>query len=243
MLLNLGFLILGWGFVQKRGGLSYLVARISRWRSLDVQPSYRSIYYLHRTSQFQQLAIAPNDIVFLGDSITNEGEWTELLPTIPVKNRGISGDTTEGLLHRLLTILAAKPNGILLMIGINDLLNDGKSPDQVSQNHEKILRQIHQHSPDTTVFVQSVLPTNDRLNGRKRDQAIRQLNDRLKALAESRGYTYLDLFTAFVDSDYQLDQQYTEDGVHLNGAGYQTWVKILSPYLLALSNSGQEAGP
>jgi lysophospholipase L1-like esterase len=47
----------------------------------------------------------------LGDSITDEGEWTELLG-FNVKNRGISGDTIERILHRLDTILESKPKQI-----------------------------------------------------------------------------------------------------------------------------------
>lgn len=242
VLLNFLFFFVGWVLVQRKGGIPFLIRLFSQLRSSNFSPSaYQSPYYLHRNSQLQQLPIAPTDVVLLGDSITDEGEWAELLPFASVKNRGISADTTKGLLDRLQPILESKPNVILLMIGINDLLNDQKSPEQVGSNYEKILTQIQQSTPNTVVLVQSVLPVNERLYGKKCDREIMQLNQLIKTLAASLGYQYVDLFPHFADPNNQLDEQYTEDGVHLNGKGYQTWAKILTPYLRDLGVISQNS--
>lgn len=242
ILLNLIFLLLGWILVQKKGGIPFLIRLLSQWRSSNFSPSgYQSPYYLHRNSQLQQLPIVPTDVVLLGDSITDEGEWAELLPCAPVKNRGISADTTQGLLNRLQPILESKPKVILLMIGINDLLNAQKSPEQVGSNYEKILSQVQQSTPETVVLAQSVLPVSDRLIGRKCDREIRQLNYIIKNLAATFDYQYIDLFPCFADHNNQLDLQYTEDGVHLNGKGYQTWAKILTPYLRELGLNSEKS--
>lgn len=232
ILLNLFFLLVGLIFIQKRGGILYIKGLLSRFRSQDSSTaSYHFPYYLHRASQLQQLSIAPTDIVMLGDSITDEGEWTELLANPSVKNRGISGDTTDGLLARLEPVLKAKPKVILLMIGINDLLNDGKQPEQIEENYKKILTQIQKSTPSTIVFVQSVLPINDLIFGRSCDRKIIQVNQLIKSLSETFGYQYIDLFSSFADKNNQLDAQYTQDGVHLNGKAYQMWAQILLPYL------------
>ena len=45
---------------------------------------------------FDSLGVDSADIVFLGNSLTNGGEWDELLGMPNAVNRGISGDTTEG---------------------------------------------------------------------------------------------------------------------------------------------------
>lgn len=229
---NLTSVVLGWMLVQKKGGIPFLMQLFAQLRSPNSAWSVcQSPYYLHRNSQFQQLPIASTDIVFIGDSITDEGEWAELLANTSVKNRGISGDTTTGVLDRLQSILEAKPKAILLMIGINDLLNEHKSPEQVEVNYGKILTQIQATTPETVVFVQSVLPVNARLSGRTCDRDIIQLNQLIKIQAEKFGYQYIDLFSGFADPNNQLDQQYTQDGVHLNGKGYQTWAQFLTPYL------------
>lgn len=232
ILLNLFFLCLVWLFIQKRGGISYIKGLWSRFQSQDSPTaSYHFPYYYHRASQLQQLSIASTDIVMLGDSITDEGEWAELLANPSVRNRGISGDTTDGLLDRLEPMLKAKPKVILLMIGINDLLNDGKQSEQIGENYKKILTQIQATTPDTTVFVQSVLPINDCIFGRSCDRKIIQVNQLIKSLAATFGHQYIDLFSSFANKNNQLDAQYTQDGVHLNGKAYQIWAQVILPYL------------
>ena len=61
------------------------------------------------------LVICP--LVFLGDSITDDGNWDKLFPNLSAENRGIGGDSTLGLLNRLDQIIALQPSQIFLMIG------------------------------------------------------------------------------------------------------------------------------
>jgi len=82
-------------------------------------------YYVARISIFDQIPLSSDDIVFVGDSITDQGEWEQLFHSLNVKNRGIGADTTQGVLHRLQEITNAKPKKIFLMIGINDLMQRG----------------------------------------------------------------------------------------------------------------------
>ena len=77
------------------------------------QPSFAdslfSTYYHQRVSLFRSLPQTTGDIVFLGNSITDGGEWTEMFADQKVKNRGISGDITPGLLNRLDEVYNRKP--------------------------------------------------------------------------------------------------------------------------------------
>ena len=63
----------------------------------------------------------PNEIIMLGNSITDGCEWSELFQNSNIKNRGISGDITEGVLYRLDEVTRSKPAKVFLLIGINDL--------------------------------------------------------------------------------------------------------------------------
>lgn len=61
-----------------------------------------STYYYQRASLFEQLPTSSDDILFIGNSITDGGEWSELFQNPHVKNRGISGDTTwESMIESL----------------------------------------------------------------------------------------------------------------------------------------------
>ena len=80
-----------------------------------------STFYVQRASLFSKLPITSKDIVFIGNSITNGAEWSELFPEKKVKNRGISGDTPEGVYDRLDPVVKGKPAKIFILIGVNDI--------------------------------------------------------------------------------------------------------------------------
>ena len=74
-----------------------------------------------RLSQFEALSATHAAVVFVGDSITEGGLWSEWLPGVDVINRGISGNTTQDILDRMPHIVSVKPDKLFLMIGVNDL--------------------------------------------------------------------------------------------------------------------------
>lgn len=238
VLTNALFIFLGIWIILKRGGLSYLAKRFPLLRKLGIknmpESAFNFPYYDHRKSQLYLLPIHTSDIVFLGDSITDEGEWAELLNHPSIKNRGLSSDTTIGVLDRLSEIITTQPHKIFLMIGVNDLSNLGRSPVEVSQTYKEILTQIRARSPQTNVFIQSVLPVNRGMFlGSASNNDVRALNEQLQYLANEFSYPYIDLHSHFLDAHQQLDTKYTIDGIHLNGSAYQRWVKLIQPYILS----------
>ena len=88
--------------------------------------------YAHRESLFELLPKPQNRIVFAGDSLTQGGEWAEFY--CGALNRGIGGDTSEGMMKRIRTITALNPRAVFLMVGSNDLYNLGLSPRQTIEN-------------------------------------------------------------------------------------------------------------
>jgi len=233
--INLLLLCFGIWIVQKKGGLPYLIRQALLIKGTHYSAkinSYNSFYYRHRSSQFQILPRSGSSILFLGDSLTDEGEWIELFEDLRIKNRGISGDTTDGILARLSQVIEHCPEKIFLMIGINDLLNEGKSPLEISQNYRSILANIHRETPATQVFIQSVLPINNQRYGIFLDNTqVTELNSYLQELAKEFSFSYIDLFTHLSDRQGQLDARYTLDGVHLNGPAYLLWKTAIEKYI------------
>lgn len=74
-----------------------------------------------------------------------------------MRNRGIAGDDTAGVLARLREVTAGRPAKVFLMIGTNDL-TEGVDETRIAANVEQIVARIAAASPDTQIFVQSVLP-------------------------------------------------------------------------------------
>ena len=174
------------------------------------------------------------DIIFLGNSITDGAEWSELFQSPRVKNRGISGDTTWGVYDRLHTILKGKPRKIFLLIGINDI-GRGQNNQYVIDGIERIVKRIKKEAPRTKLYVQSILPVNPiygKFGGHTSQwRRIPTINQAIREITEREGVTYIDLFSAFADSEGKMNKELTNDGLHLLGQGYETWKNVILPYL------------
>ncbi len=194
-----------------------------------------STYYHQRRTLFEQLPDTRNEIIFLGNSITDGGEWHELFNNPRVKNRGISGDVTEGILFRLDEVTRSKPQKVFLLIGINDLAG-GIPKETVFGNIGKIAQQIRTSSPKTEVYIQSILPVNNsfaKFQGHtSKTEEVLWINQQLKQWCLNEGFIYVDLFSHFKCSDSNLmNPSYTNDGLHLTGDGYLLWRDVVKPLL------------
>ena len=184
----------------------------------------QSEYNFQRRSLFEKLPVTSKDIVFLGNSITDGGEWNELLANPRVKNRGISGDRSSWMLDRLDPIVGGQPRKLFLLIGTNDLAA-GTPAAEVVANVRKIVERFQSESPRTKLYVQSVFPVNDSFkkyaakHGRH-DADIVAVNKGLQALCAEKGIVYIDLWTLLADKNGKLRADLTNDGLHLMGEGY-----------------------
>ncbi len=81
-----------------------------------------SPYYYEKNSQFELLQNSEKTyrFVMIGDSITDHGEWNELINRDDIINRGIGGDNTYGVLKRLDNLNPSLKKAFV-MIGVNDV--------------------------------------------------------------------------------------------------------------------------
>jgi lysophospholipase L1-like esterase len=183
-----------------------------------------------RLALFAKEPIVPGRIIFLGNSITEMGDWKKVLNDSTVINRGIGGDITYGVLKRLKDITDRNPSKVFILLGINDIGKD--IPDVVIvDNYLKIVREIHDKCPKTMIYVQSVLPVNPGLphfpQHYDKQEHILALNKLLESHAKEGNYTYVDIFHLFADADGRLMSQYTYEGLHLRPPAYTIWVDYL----------------
>ncbi len=175
----------------------------------------------------------PTDVVFLGDSLTERCTWNELFPGLNVKNRGIGGDTVNGILVRLDTVMKTQPKKIFLMVGINNLMN-GNSADQTIEDYGVLLDKLVklQDEEGFKLYVESILPVGPEI---KNASGIimdgRKINAAVKDMCSERGITYIDLTDAFSNEDLGLNSEYNYDGVHINAKGYRVLRDILDEYV------------
>lgn len=191
-------------------------------------------YWDRKVSQFDSLPVYPEDIVFLGNSITDGGHFNELFEMPNIKNRGISSDVIDGVTKRLTQVTKGHPAKIFLLIGINDVAQNVSAP-KLIKKYEDLVDSIISQSPETKLYLQSVMPVNHSFKRYKtlygKDKVIIDFNKGIKEIAEKKGVTYIDLWPMLADSEGRLKRAYTNDGLHLSGAGYKAWTKGIDKYV------------
>jgi len=178
-------------------------------------------HYEARTALFADYPPLDGGVAFVGDSLTEGGDWAALFPGMAVRNYGISGDRAEGVLARHAQIVAARPGRILLMIGTNNL-SRGVSPAAVDADVSATLDHFRAALPGTQLVVQSVLPRQPQF-----DAAIRELNTLLRRTAARHGAAFVDLHPAFAVDGGRLDPAVTGDELHLTSVGYARWAGLI----------------
>ena len=165
-----------------------------------------------------------SNLIFIGDSLTQFHDWSNFGAH---HNAGIAGDTTDGLLYRLHYSLEKKPTTIVLMIGINDLLQ-GQYLDTIQSNYQNILRQLQAVQ---TVYLLSILPIEMMQQATQINEEIITLNHFLEQETTEKGYHFIDLYSELVDSHSSMREGLSSDGVHLTPKAYEIWEKVLKNHL------------
>lgn len=207
-------------------------------------PWFRELWQSRRTAWAGRIGQDQNALVFLGDSIT-QGWGDDLggaFPGVKVANRGISGDTTRGMLIRLHEdVLALHPDGVVMLMGTNDL-EEGASPEVIAGNLRLIIDYLERYRSDLPIVLCRVFPSSSSKK-RPADQ-IRALN-RLyeKAVYGDRQVTVVDTWTLFADSEGNAKVEEFPDLLHPNGTGYAKWAAALRPVLATLGFLETEPDP
>lgn len=192
---------------------------------------FHNDYYDTRRAAHDEEPIPQGAVVFLGNSITEQGWWGQLFKSRPIVNRGIGGDNTFGMIDRLPDILKARPGKIFLMAGVNDLTG-GQSVDTIIANIARMADMVHEAAPGCRLYIQSVLPIStkrlayDYIKGH--NPKIRQINVRLEELCAGKAWcTFVNVAPLLSDADGELRRELTKDGIHLYPEAYVIWTNYI----------------
>ena len=170
-------------------------------------------------------------VVFLGDSITQG--WNDLprqFPDMKIANRGIGGDTTRGVWFRLPEdVLALDPEAVVLLIGTNDLGNNG-DPEDAANNIRAIIAALRAANPTMPVILCNVMPSKPAVADR-----IRKLNALIDATAKADSQvTVCDTWTIYATPEGTCQKEEFPDMLHPNQTGYAKWAAALKPIFVNL---------
>lgn len=203
---------------------------------------FRKLWMDRRSAWSQRVQQDQNALVFLGDSITQGwgDNFEKHFPGLKIANRGISGDTTRGILIRLEEdVLSLHPIGVILLIGTNDL-EEQADPDTIAANLKLILEALKKHNPEMPVVLCQVFPSS--ASKKRPADKIREINRLYAALVKGDAQVIL-LETWPLFADAQGDAKLSEfpDLLHPNQVGYTKWAAALRPIFATLGFLETEA--
>ncbi|MBO5698836.1 MAG: hypothetical protein J6R79_02375, partial [Bacteroidaceae bacterium] len=189
----------------------------------------------HRYDSFKALSVTSDNIVFIGNSITDMHCWPEVFVTsngdyLPIVNRGNSGTYSTEQSDNLESYINGKPKKVFMMIGTNDIATSGGlnfSPEQVLAYVKSIVARIHAHSPQSKVYLYSILKNN---TSNRVEATWLKANELTKAYADATDkVTYIDLYDKL--ASVANGGAWSYDNLHLTAGAYQAWASTICQYL------------
>ena len=185
-----------------------IVSLVCVTASVGLAQANPDVYYARRVSHFETLPITGDDIIMLGNSLTDGAEWHELLNNPHVKNRGIIGDIVQGAIERIGPILSGQPRKLFILCGVNDV-SHGVSGDSIARVMETLIGLVKQFYPHLA--------------------SVRGLGTAKATTLYD--VTWINLYPLFDDGTGHLKAELTNDGLHLMGEGYLIWRDTIQPYV------------
>ena len=189
----------------------------------------------HRYDSFKALNVTSDNILFIGNSITDMHCWPEVFKTstgeyLPIVNRGNSGTYSTEQSDNLESYINGKPKKVFMMIGTNDIATSGGlnfSPEQVLAYVKSIVTRIHARSPQTKVYLYSILKNN---TSNRVEAPWLKANQLTKAYADATDkVTYIDLYDKL--ASVANGGTWSYDNLHLTAGAYQAWCETICQYL------------
>lgn len=188
-----------------------------------------------------------DDAAFLGDSLTVG--YTEYSIDVgdalvcayegaspnDIVNRTTMTSDVRGEEIPLDVLAQAQPKKLYVLLGANSLAYSTTNDEGFLNYYGRMLDDLIAALPDTTIYVQSVLPVQAEaqadMPGLSPDR-VSTINASLSAMAAEKGCLYLALNEALVDENGYLRSDYAQpDGLHLSGTGYSAWVDYLCTHV------------
>lgn len=182
----------------------------------------------HRYDSWKVMELPQNAIVFVGNSITDMHVWAEAFGNDPrVVNRGNSGGYSFEVLDNVESWVRFKPAKVFIKIGTNDLGTSYKE-NTIADNIKKTVEIIRRESPQTEIYLQSILPARDQAY--KTLKTIEATNKLIETIAnDNEKTTYVDLYSKM--SGIRSGAPYSLDNLHLEAYGYKVWVDAIKDYV------------
>jgi lysophospholipase L1-like esterase len=166
-------------------------------------------------------------IVFVGSSSIRLWDLPKSFPDLPVINRGFGGSELCDSVHFFDVLVARhKPRVVVLYAGDNDVAG-GKKAEPIHADFRSFVQQMKEKLPESRLVYVSIKPSLARWQfAEKMQDANRRIAAECKS-DEERCH-FVDVWPPMLGADHKPRKElFLDDGLHMNGEGYQIWASLL----------------
>jgi lysophospholipase L1-like esterase len=198
-------------------------------------PVPRTDWYTRYQGNLDKLPAGPYDLVFDGDSITDNWQgpgqdvWKQRYGAIKAIDIAIGGDQVQHLLWRVQhgDLEGQNPKLIVLMIGTN---NGGQPPQDIAAGIKVLLGEYETRCPAAHILLLGVFPRGPEANT-STHQWVQQINAILSTYDSDPRVTYMDIGQKFLQPDGTLTAEIMPDFLHPSAKGYVIWADAIAPVI------------
>ncbi len=230
---------------------SLLVVQPPRANSA-IAPSLSQGFMTKHNSNLEVAKQGDVDILFLGDSITDfwrtagngdnpakagKAVFEEYYGTLKTANFGISGDSTQGVLWRLINGEGQgfQPKVVMLMIGTNNAASNSipnNTPAEIAEGVGAIVLELRKDFPAARILLLGIFPRNAPDSTARR--AALAVNPIIARLDDREHVFYLDIGAKFLDANGVIQPDIMDDQLHPTAKGYRIWAEAVKEPLANL---------
>lgn len=193
------------------------------------------------TAQVAAIQNQPCDIIFIGDSITEnwlgagKAVWAQSYATRHALDFGIGGDKTQNVLWRLdnMDIKDLNPKVAVILIGTNNTKN---TPEEIADGVKAVITKTQATFAGVKIILVSIMP-NKRANAK-----MMAVNTIIQGYADNQSVYWLDLVPLMTpimttSPNGKTDTNWKglgKDHLHPDAAGYRLWADAMDPLLTKL---------
>lgn len=117
---------------------------------------------------------------------------------------------------------------VYIMLGVNEL--GWSYPEVFKLKYGELIDRIREVKPDCKIYLQSIIPvTKSKSNSDDiyNNSKIAKYNEYIKEVAKDKNVNYLDVKSVMIDSDGNLPESASTDGIHIGKNYCEKWLEYL----------------
>lgn len=177
-----------------------------------------------------------DNAAFLGNSLVDDLNTYNILPNTDFFAKTgltvtsvMTQSTVKGTVPVIDELTKKQYEKVFILFGLNEL--GWEYPSVFEEDYGKLIDEVRLRQPDAEIYVQSLLPVSAAASEKNKNNVnnprIQQYNELLKTVAREKGVVYLDTPDALQDSDGNLPDKASADGVHPNPTYCKYWMESI----------------